>query len=526
MSPEQQALCAAIVANPDDDLPRLVYADWLEENGDPDRAEFIRLQCRLANCSPTDDDYGDVCERERELRVALGKRLTAERPELPTGFRWESERRGFADKVVYNGGAQPLDDIARGLEQIAAVAPLRGLWAANGLPERLPAFARLPVFGRFEYLFVDATSNFPAARFFAALADNPHAGQLRDLQFPFVQIDDPAFAAFARTESLRHLTRLDAGWRQLTPRSNAALASAVWRESLTCLHAFGGDKFPEVTRGVALPRLRSILLYNTDLTPALADCLNRTDLLPALDDVTLFGDWYIVPTQRADMVPLTRPLAALSLRHVNLGPDGIHRLLDSPTGSGLRHLDLDQVHAGDGWPAELARTPLPNLRVLKLTSALLTGDALLALARAPFWESITEVELCPDDAPAKGKEWAAFFGVLRAPRLRRLGIRGAKLQEKGVRALMENTSLPALRSLELYDCGFGERIARALFRAPSLQHLNFLDVAGNRLGASVEELIDPGVLPHARSIDLGTVRLSDEVANKLRNRPEVRFEPK
>jgi uncharacterized protein (TIGR02996 family) len=39
---------AAIRAAPDDDAPRLVYADFLHENGEEDRAEFIRVQCRLA----------------------------------------------------------------------------------------------------------------------------------------------------------------------------------------------------------------------------------------------------------------------------------------------------------------------------------------------------------------------------------------------------------------------------------------------------------------------------------------------
>src|SRR4029078_6739128 len=32
---------------PDDDAPRLVYADWLEERGDP-RGTFVRVQCALA----------------------------------------------------------------------------------------------------------------------------------------------------------------------------------------------------------------------------------------------------------------------------------------------------------------------------------------------------------------------------------------------------------------------------------------------------------------------------------------------
>jgi uncharacterized protein (TIGR02996 family) len=44
---DRDALLRAVVANPDDDAPRLVYADWLDEHGDPDRAEFIRIQIEL-----------------------------------------------------------------------------------------------------------------------------------------------------------------------------------------------------------------------------------------------------------------------------------------------------------------------------------------------------------------------------------------------------------------------------------------------------------------------------------------------
>ncbi|MBY0230983.1 MAG: TIGR02996 domain-containing protein, partial [Gemmataceae bacterium] len=40
------AFLEAILADPHDDAHRLVYADWLEENGDEARARFIRLQCR------------------------------------------------------------------------------------------------------------------------------------------------------------------------------------------------------------------------------------------------------------------------------------------------------------------------------------------------------------------------------------------------------------------------------------------------------------------------------------------------
>jgi uncharacterized protein (TIGR02996 family) len=41
-------LLRTVLENPDEDLPRLVLADWLEENGQGERAEFIRVQCKMA----------------------------------------------------------------------------------------------------------------------------------------------------------------------------------------------------------------------------------------------------------------------------------------------------------------------------------------------------------------------------------------------------------------------------------------------------------------------------------------------
>src|SRR4051794_1631892 len=46
-----QAFLDDIIEHPDDDTPRLIYADWLDDQGDPAsaaRAEFIRVQCRLS----------------------------------------------------------------------------------------------------------------------------------------------------------------------------------------------------------------------------------------------------------------------------------------------------------------------------------------------------------------------------------------------------------------------------------------------------------------------------------------------
>ncbi len=47
MASEEEFL-QAIANDPQSDAPRLVMADWLQQHGQPERAEFIRLACRLA----------------------------------------------------------------------------------------------------------------------------------------------------------------------------------------------------------------------------------------------------------------------------------------------------------------------------------------------------------------------------------------------------------------------------------------------------------------------------------------------
>jgi uncharacterized protein (TIGR02996 family) len=41
---ERTGLLRSILERPDDDTPRLIFADWCEDNGEADRAEFIRAQ--------------------------------------------------------------------------------------------------------------------------------------------------------------------------------------------------------------------------------------------------------------------------------------------------------------------------------------------------------------------------------------------------------------------------------------------------------------------------------------------------
>lgn len=102
------ALLKAIKAHPDEDTPRLMYADWLQERGQDDRAEFIRLQCELARtprwagecdvCGATPDDEGSL-NHGRGCYVldadGGGSEAADENPDWPALRRRERELWGY-----------------------------------------------------------------------------------------------------------------------------------------------------------------------------------------------------------------------------------------------------------------------------------------------------------------------------------------------------------------------------------------------------------------------------------------------
>ena len=93
---DDQAFLDAIIAAPEDDAPRLVYADWLDEHGDSDRAEFIRVQCDLARRPKYDPGRPPLEARERELLKRHEARWTKPLTDFGRDLRF---RRGFVDGI-------------------------------------------------------------------------------------------------------------------------------------------------------------------------------------------------------------------------------------------------------------------------------------------------------------------------------------------------------------------------------------------------------------------------------------------
>jgi uncharacterized protein (TIGR02996 family) len=157
---DRAAFLAAIIVEPDDDLPRLVYADWLDEHGEPERAEFIRVQCRitamereydpqslLPDSHPAHAEYRALRRRDWELLLHCNEegytlsdreaswlpgpllaiiREQDGRRVVHRSWQW---RRGFVAEVEL-----PADDFARHGEALLLAAPVEVLRLTGGRP--------------------------------------------------------------------------------------------------------------------------------------------------------------------------------------------------------------------------------------------------------------------------------------------------------------------------------------------------------------------------------------------------------
>jgi uncharacterized protein (TIGR02996 family) len=139
----ETAFLRAIRDDPDSDGPRLVYADWLDERGDP-RGEFIRVQCRLERLSADDPEAEALRRREAELRERHRAEWEALRRSLKLSD-W-AFRRGLVEEVtlaVHDFVAQ-----ARRLFELLAVRQVR-LEGLTRVPQSLlEALAVEPLLGR------------------------------------------------------------------------------------------------------------------------------------------------------------------------------------------------------------------------------------------------------------------------------------------------------------------------------------------------------------------------------------------
>ena len=116
---DEASLIVDCAAAPDDDRPRLVYADFLQQRGDP-RGELIAVQCALELARTADDDVLAVklAKRSRKLLDEHEVQWVAgARSVLPRAMKF---RRGFIEHAALDDA----DELGRVMTKLRPHAPL------------------------------------------------------------------------------------------------------------------------------------------------------------------------------------------------------------------------------------------------------------------------------------------------------------------------------------------------------------------------------------------------------------------
>jgi uncharacterized protein (TIGR02996 family) len=214
---DRDAFLRAIWESPDDDSPRLVFADWLDEHGEPDRAELIRAQCHLERLPGTSPDLADAARRAAE---ALARFRSS--PRFVEPGPWATDylyRRGFVEVIHCDA----VDWFQRG-EAFRLGEPVRELSlrvvGGAAVPALSPSLAGLDS--------LTLTLQRPlSGREALALVESPHLAGLRELILRRSGgeqwFGEPAARSLARPRGLWRLRRLDLCGQLVTSESAARL---------------------------------------------------------------------------------------------------------------------------------------------------------------------------------------------------------------------------------------------------------------------------------------------------------------
>jgi uncharacterized protein (TIGR02996 family) len=369
--------------HPDDDAPRLVLADWLEENGDDAdraRAELIRVQCQLARTrGPL---RADLEWRERSLWWDNVETWLGPIYDASTSFQF---RRGLA--TIDLDGGQVADRDCEELFAAPGWAWVERLNVAHPRPRLLACLLRSPAVARLRGLHLEGGT---FGRDDPGLAGCDTLGLLQELSVRRADLDDQAADALASCPSLSGLTNLDLAFNRLRAAALCALGQSPALASLTALELAGNplrgeDDFWDES---ALPHFRAFL------TSPLAGRLTRLGLAQ-----TNLGESWVY--RLAVQSKLSR-LVDLDLAENRLGDDcGIEALAESPVLAALRRLVLRDNHLDERDVLALARSPhLQNLEVLDLSGNGLSSAALRALCEAPGWWKLRKLRVGRGQVPS------------------------------------------------------------------------------------------------------------------------------
>jgi uncharacterized protein (TIGR02996 family) len=297
------ALYQAILESPEDDAVRLVYSDWLEDNGQAERAELIRVQIELAQIgTPADHCHFGPVHNPRILATAESRRrkqlqkreadLWSEHEdawlaELPAlkGIAWGHPHRGFVEEVTAESFRAFRNHAARLFEMVPLRCLRFGPSALNSSPPELTAtsvarLAGFPPLARLHHLVFHGSNM--GDRGAIALAKSPHVANLVSLEISMSTVDDAGARALAHSPYLGNLRALLMYMNRTGSDGAAALAHsnslphlAILNMELNHVGDYGGQAFASTTQFPEMLLLNLYDQFSGDLSPAICKQLKE-----------------------------------------------------------------------------------------------------------------------------------------------------------------------------------------------------------------------------------------------------------
>jgi uncharacterized protein (TIGR02996 family) len=460
---ERESLLQAVHDEPDNDAVRLVFADWLDDAGEDDRAAFVRAQCAAA-ALPTWDAERRLLLWQAEQRARRHPEWRQGLPELD-GVTWGRFERGFLAEAIVKDFAT----LTRHADAIGRVGTVSAVVVL--LPERSSSLAGLPRIPWLRSLVLDAErSRSHGARAMiysdgtAALAEAPLLGTLRELRIDGHWPDDDGVRALARSPHLGGLTSLSIndthgaynGWGELLASPNTRglrrLSLRGPHDGLSGYPGFRGEMPRMLAASANLSGLESLDLSNRAADPSSYTILFASPHLAGLRELT--ARLQILDAEKVQPFAGTR--VKLRLKALDVSVNDFR-------GEGLKHL--------------LKAPCLAELERLSLAGCRLVGPDGELLAGARWRTTLTALDLSGNRLQGAGlrRLFAADWPRLRVLRLARITTRTA----------------PALRVLTGWD---------------GLQRLGALDLGGQGSGADTEKLLRQAGLPAEARLALGLAK--------------------
>jgi len=455
---EYRALYAAVCAEPDDDAPRLVLADWLEENGEDDRAVAIRLSVARSRLDPLDPARWVA---DRRLSQAVDRRsLDWWRGGLPkfAGVGWGTFDRGFIHE------ARILDSPAllRHADALFAAAPIDRL---SGLLLEDDSLRMMRHLDRVRTIDLGGPGELEPGRLIPLAEADASAG-LRELRIADGRYGDDVLTSLAACRGWPNLDTLDLSGNRFTPAGWLMLSDSP-----------------------LLARLRQLDISNCDGVPPAVGELLESPCVPNLRRLNLKGTGVGAARPMRELVrPEWPSLEALNLAYSGIGPGSAVAFAEGARMPRLLELDLTSNQSlGNRGVAAIAAGDFRGLRSLRLGWCHFGITGLRALTRAAW-----------------------------LPGLARLDLREFRLQVKGCEMLAA-APFDSLRWLDLPACPLGDAELLALLAAPWVNGLTHLILHNNFIGpAGAEALAAPGVLPNVVHLDVSRNPIPPDSLARLR----------